>query len=349
MKTLPDIMTMQVQLKSIKKTWFLHICFWLAVAFSLYHQLSRQYPGEFLMNIATVAVNEAFGIVCVYTIVFVFVPRWFSLRGLWVFIGLSVACILACSALRAAVQDLIFYLTTRQRILSYSVLIAGTFIDYFGYALIFLALITLPRAYMSEQMNKRLEKERLENELSFLKAQINPHFLFNTINSIYVLIREDQRLAAHTLLTFSNLLRYQLYECNTPQVSLEQEVKYLESYISLMKIRSEGLVVTFRAPAEQSGISIAPFIFIIFVENAFKHLATAVDVNKVIEIDIDVKPRRLEFSVVNTIDTEITETGRQGIGLQNVQRRLSLLYPGRHTISVARREGMHSVELKIQL
>lgn len=182
-----------------------------------------------------------------------------------------------------------------------------------------------------------LEQEKLETELKFLKSQFNPHFLFNTINSIFVLINKDQRRASDALARFSDLLRYQLYECNEHQISLKQELSYLENFVALQRLRQDDSVdVQFVSVSSlQEPLMIAPSILMPFVENAFKHVSRDRHQRNFISITLEIEGETLRLNVANSI-TDITSrdvSNVGGIGLRNVLRRLFLIHRQNRTHS----------------
>lgn len=207
----------------------------------------------------------------------------------------------------------------------------------------------------TKRKQQLLENEKLETELKFLRSQFNPHFLFNTINSIFVLINKNPRMASESLAKFSDLLRYQLYECNEPQIPVEQEMSYLENFIELEKLRQDrnlelNLKVT---SAPQGNLTIAPFVLIPFIENAFKHVSHHKHQPNWINIDLSFDQNQLLLEVANSTAernktrNEIIRYG--GIGLQNVKRRLDLLYPLKHRLKVEDTDDHFKVTLVIEL
>jgi LytS/YehU family sensor histidine kinase len=157
-----------------------------------------------------------------------------------------------------------------------------------------------------------LEKERLETELKFLKYQFNPHFLFNTINSIFFLIHKNPDKASASLAKFSELLRHQLYECNDIPIALDKEVAYLENFIQLQRLRqNDSIEVHSELPDSCPGdLSIAPFILMTFVENAFKHVSDHADQPNWIRIGLETHSEELLFSVSNSCSTHRAKAGR---------------------------------------
>jgi two-component system LytT family sensor kinase len=205
----------------------------------------------------------------------------------------------------------------------------------------------------TRQRQQLLEKEKLETELKFLKNQFNPHFLFNTINSIFFLIHKNPNMASDSLAKFSELLRYQLYECNDQLISLDREITYLENFIELEKLRQNtNMQLTFDIePRYTAHLKIAPFILMTFVENAFKHVSRHHDRPNWIVIRLELDSQQLDFFVANSTSTEIVNDVVKygGIGLQNVQRRLDLLYPGQYELAIQHDPNQFEVKLRLTL
>ncbi len=205
----------------------------------------------------------------------------------------------------------------------------------------------------SQRRHQALEKEKLETELNYLKYQFNPHFLFNTINSIFFLIHKNPDMASASLAKFSDLLRYQLYECNDSQIPLSKEITYLENSVELEKLRQNNNVEV-SLEADQQGLGqlgIAPFILMTFVENAFKHVSKHADKPNWIRIRLRTDQRRLYFQVSNSTmhgaSTDVLRYG--GIGLKNVQRRLDLIYPGQYDLEIHSDSNSFEVKLILNL
>ena len=196
-----------------------------------------------------------------------------------------------------------------------------------------------------------LQKEKTRNELDFLKAQFNPHFLFNSINSIYGHIDKNNPTARNMLLTFSEMLRYQLYECNTDIIPIDKEIHYIRNYTALQQIRKEeDLVVYLSISPEVKGFTIAPLLFIAFIENAFKYVSNDGSGANRVEISLDKRDGVLLFDLFNTKEKDVRrEPEHQGIGISNVKRRLELLYPGRHDLVIDQQDHSYRVHLKIQV
>ena len=205
----------------------------------------------------------------------------------------------------------------------------------------------------TQRRHQLLEKEKLETELKFLKNQFNPHFLFNTINSIFFLIHKDPGMASASLAKFSELLRYQLYECNDLQIPLTKELAYLTNYIELEKLR-QSKYVNISSEINEPGadsFTIAPFIIMPFVENAFKHVSRNGDKSDWIRINLDLNKEYLDVNIANSKSfvesNDVFDYG--GIGLQNVKRRLELIYPGQYELDIKNTSNSFEVGLRIQL
>lgn len=200
-----------------------------------------------------------------------------------------------------------------------------------------------------ENKNREKEAENLKSELSFLRSQISPHFMFNVINNIVALSRKKSDLVEPSLIKLSSLLRYFLYESNAERVPLEKEVEYLESYISLQKQRfGNNLVVNMDVNDIDGHYEIEPMLLIPFVENAFKHGGMyAGEIN----IKLTVSAGLLYYFVSNAYrdEPEHIKDETSGIGLANVRRRLDLLYPKRHKLFIEKKDGRFFVTLELKL
>ncbi|WPU90917.1 histidine kinase [Mucilaginibacter sabulilitoris] len=205
----------------------------------------------------------------------------------------------------------------------------------------------------TERRQQMLEKEKLETELNFLKYQFNPHFLFNSINSIFFLIHKNPDMASASLAKFSELLRYQLYECNGHQIPLWKELSYLENFIELEKLRQNNNVrVTFEVDEPlPSHLGIAPFILMTFVENAFKHVSKHTGARNWIAIKLNLTGNELELHVANSTSTDATTDAVNygGIGLKNVKRRLDLIYPNQYQLDIDESANRFAVRLQLTL
>lgn len=199
----------------------------------------------------------------------------------------------------------------------------------------------------------RRQQEK-DAELKLLKAQLNPHFLFNTLNNLYGLSVVKSDKLPNLMLKLSDLLRYSLYDTKDKFVPLEKEIQYLENYISLERIRLEDqAMISLNKKGAISEKTIAPMLLIVFVENAFKHLGISDNEKSSVVVDVEIVNDTLHFSCINSIDEVVEETpmesGKSGIGLKNAKKRLSLLYPEKHQLTIAKREKNYHVQLILNL
>jgi len=197
---------------------------------------------------------------------------------------------------------------------------------------------------------KKAEEEKINTELSYLKAQVNPHFLFNTLNSIYSLALEKSDNTAMAVVKLSAMMRYVLSEADKDFVSLEKELDYISSYIELQKIRyGSAIPFTYIVRGNIAGKKIAPLILISFVENAFKHGVNAEE-DSAISIEINVKENELHLTVTNNkVQVQLAEEDKTGVGIENARNRLQLLYPGSHTLIIADNTTNFVADLKLNL
>jgi len=197
---------------------------------------------------------------------------------------------------------------------------------------------------------KRTEKEKLQAELSYLKAQINPHFLFNTLNGIYALAIQGSEHTASAVVKLAGMMRYVMYEAHHEYVSLEKEITYIKSYIELQKIRfGDSIDVTFSVQGDIRSKTMAPLILISFVENAFKHGVNAEqDSRIVIRLDIVEDTLYLEVSNKKVLPMQLDDE-KSGLGIENASGRLTALYGGKHSLSIQDNERDFIVSLKLML
>lgn len=223
------------------------------------------------------------------------------------------------------------------------------FIIVFGLSIAYFFLMEWSKV---EKMRSELAAVQLDTEVKFLKSQVNPHFLFNTLNNLFSMAQKkgDDGLA-DGISKLSGMMRYMIYESNEEYVPLKKEIEYLEDCIVLNKLRyaDNEALVSFDFPSDTSGINIAPMLFIPFVENAFKH-GVAIGRSSEIDISIAVADKRLTFTCENNIySVKKMEGEKSGIGLENVKRRLELLYRGKYELSINNTGNKYIVNLGINL
>jgi len=206
--------------------------------------------------------------------------------------------------------------------------------------------------YVKEQRNLQLQKENTESQLQLLKAQVHPHFLFNTLNNIYSYTQNTAPVAAKLVIGLSDMLRYMLYECNQPLVALSKEIKLLKDYCSLEKVRyDKHLDIQVKVPAKDADLLIAPLLLLPFVENCFKHGASNLVEDAWISLSITLEGNQMKMKLVNSkpIEEKKLITNKTGIGISNVRARLDLLYAGKYELTITNEPELFIVNLSLEL
>lgn len=214
----------------------------------------------------------------------------------------------------------------------------------------------LTQRYIQQEKNTRqIIEEKLGTELQLLKNQLQPHFLFNTLNNLYGMVLTNHEKTADVVLRLSEIISYMLYECDQPKIALNKEVEHLKNYIALEKIRhGKRLLITFETKGLEESQLIAPLLLLPFVENAFKHGVANHEQEAWIRINLWSNGERLEFMVENGLVEDMMQdeaadlVKHSGIGLENVQKRLKLLYPDQHEL-IIRRQDSFFVKLTLQI
>jgi LytS/YehU family sensor histidine kinase len=202
--------------------------------------------------------------------------------------------------------------------------------------------------FLNDKIRSNLENEKLISELAFLKSQINPHFLFNSLNNIYSLAYQKSEKTPEAILKLSEIMRYMLYESNEDKVALADEIRYLRNYIELQKLRfKDNTYIKFEITGEVHTQKITPLVLISFVENAFKH-GLVTDKEIPISIFLRIEPGKLFFSTINK-KSNLNKDDTGGIGLQNVRRRLDLLYNNKYELHIQDKNDIYNCELYLSL
>lgn len=205
--------------------------------------------------------------------------------------------------------------------------------------------------YKSARIKDGLEKQNIKNELALLRSQINPHFLFNTLNNLHSFVHRDQERTAYGIIKLSEIMRYMLYEANADKVPLEREIKHIENFIELQRMRlKEPNFVAFGVEGNIHDISIPPLLLITFVENAFKHGSKIVQSPGII-ISLKTHEKSLSFEVVNYLAKESGLVTKEytGFGLKNIRRRLDLIYGKNYTLEIDKDSEIYKVTLTLQV
>ncbi|HEY4784961.1 MAG TPA: histidine kinase [Bacteroidales bacterium] len=203
-----------------------------------------------------------------------------------------------------------------------------------------------------QRYSDAVEKEKISNELNFLRSQNEPHFLFNSLNSIYFQIEKSNKGARDSLMRLSEMMRYQLYECNAERIAVEKEIAYLKNYIELQKLRlNKNYKISFKEDFRTGNFSISPLLLIPLVENAFKHVSNYPNKTNEIHIELSGSDSTFKCKVSNTFEDikPENETLAGGVGLKNLERRLALLYPERHQLLIEKNDNVYLATLILHL
>lgn len=207
-------------------------------------------------------------------------------------------------------------------------------------------------AFITQNELLRLQKEKLQLELNALKGQIHPHFLFNTLNNIYSLTLKNSGQASESILKLSDIMRYVLYQANQDKVALTSEIDFIRNYVELQRIRySQRYDIRLDVSGDPDGRMVSPLLFIDFTENAFKHGIDKRFSDGLVHIAFMIEKEEIRFNAVNSIGQEADQKdslSTSGIGLKNIQKRLDILYPGKHHLKITRNEERYGVELILQ-
>jgi sensor histidine kinase YesM len=295
-----------------------------------------------------------------YGIIYIFLPRYLSKNKNWMITTILLVLFISVIALiNYLFFILVFSISTRlgyfptMPSMDFIVPIWGRQI-LFNYPTIVgfaFAIKLLKSWYLKQKEAAQVAREKINAELQLLKAQVHPHFLFNTLNNIYSFIINDSPAATEAIKKLSTLLRYIINECNQPLVKLEKELKMIKGYIDLEKIRyGESFNMSLQIQGNAINKMICPLLLIPFLENSFKHGASQMLAHPWVNLDIVIEDQYLYFNLTNSTPALTGEkTVTKGLGLSNVKKRLTILYPGTHSLNITDDVMSFGVSLKIPL
>ncbi|GJM31245.1 MAG: hypothetical protein DHS20C18_02460 [Saprospiraceae bacterium] len=310
-------------------------------------RLYKGFAPELIILVPKIAVT--------YFIMYYSIPRYLDTRRLGrMILEIFLALVLAVGLYRVLVQALIFpyiYEEIYQQ-QAWSKLLPRhiwTALDFFSVVGIAGSLKFLRLRLAGVEREKQLTEEKLQSELNYLRAQTNPHFLFNTLNNIYALARKKSDQTAEVVIRLSKILRFMLYECSAPSIPIQRELKVIQDYIELEKLRyNQRITIELKTELDDENQAIAPLLLLPFVENAFKHGLSESRFSAGVAIFLQLKQGNLHFRVKNSIEDR-PKPEEQGIGLSNVKRQLALLYPDAHSLRIIAQPDSFEVELMISL
>lgn len=333
-----------------KNRVFLHVMFWLAhLVFygTLYGSFEHKYRQTFSEELMYLPGKLVF----TYFTLYFLLPRFLLTGRYGMFILWFVTSSLLVGLWQRYIAYEVHYPMYYPQWLNDPFLHVGKIIKMFVgiYPITFTAVTIklLKHWYTNQKAQQVLKEEKLQAELKFLKTQIHPHFLFNTLNNLYALTLKRSERAPDMVLKLSELIDYMLYECSGDAVSLEKEIKFIQNYIDIEKMRyGDKLDVDLLVTGDIQERAIAPLIILPFVENCFKHGASESLVQSWVKIRIDVQPTTIIVKVENS-KAENGHGRKEGIGIQNVTRRLDLLFRDRYTLKIANEAATFLVVLTV--
>ena len=331
-----------------------HFVFWI-VFLLLWSTHDLNYHNDILENLQNNIITFIPYAILVYTNLYVLMPRLLFNQQIFQYVGILIFCIGLCTWLTSMYLSYYFgninvYTPTSLFFDSFQGKIAIATEVILSLCLS-MTLFLIDEWYRKDRSMKEIEQKQLETELNLLKNQINPHFLFNSLNSIYIMLGKNLESGKNMLLQFSEILSHQLYETHKKYIRIEDEFDNLTNYIEIEKIRHEDLVtVKYNFRAKRKHVFISPMLLLPLVENAFKHGQSSYGYTIDIQAEIT-EEAILNFRVENTIPDRVNKKNqdKKGIGLSNVRRRLELIYPNIHEFCVESKSSRFIVQLKIQL
>lgn len=357
MLNMPNLSTPFLAVGRIRLLW--HFLFWgVYVLFFgwFYGSIEGDYRAAFLELLMSLPVKMLF----TYGILYILIPRFLLTKRYLSFIGLLLLTCLTFGLLQRTIfyygiQWIYDYCFAIEEPLLTPAKIFKSLISMYIVAAMALVIKLIKYIYKKEKEQQELAQKTLEAELKFLKSQIHPHFLFNTLNNLYALTLKNSTKAPEVVLKLSDLLDYLLYECNSNRVLVFKEVDLIKNYLALEKLRyGNRLEVVFNHSIEDKSIEIAPMLILPFVENAFKHGVSHKINHNWILIDLQIKSGQFVLKVENsrpneTYRAKIRKRHNEGIGLKNVKRRLDLTYPKAYDLQLFDEEDVFLAVLRLQL
>ena len=332
----------------------LHLVFWAVSYYVLLYNYASSSEFSKIDYIYT-AIFMVAPVFAVYVNFYILIPLFFQKRK-YVVYGIFLVLLVAVSI---GIHSFSFNVLTDLIFKNYYII---SYIDTWQISrtlIIFLGITTLAhlsqswfQLYESRSRLQVVEKEKALYQLESLRAQINPHFLFNSLNSIYSLALKRSGDAPEVILKLSDVLRYVIYDSNQDKVDLDKELDFISKYIDLQKLRTHVAgKIHYSVDGEAEGKKTAPLIFIVFIENAFKHGMQADVENQFININFRITGQTIEFVSENSaVETGEFETDdNKGIGLENVKKRLELMYPGKYKLVIRHDPDKYSVHLNLEL
>lgn len=337
---------LRIVIEKFHRPWF-HLLFWVVyfvVAFSIFVVfLDIEYA---VIRVLVTGISHAF---LAYTVLLLLIPKLF-MKGRYIMHYALIGVLIALISVGRVYVD--SFLNGPAGVIPIEIF---SLLHYAGKALSGLIVVGICHSlkfieysWQQQRIHQEAEKSKLEAELKLLKAQVNPHFLFNTLNNIYSLAYTNNKDSASMILKLSELMRYMIYESDEKWVALEKEVSYLTNYIELQKLKkSKKQNITFEVTGNIQNMKVAPMLFIPFFENGFKH-GDIDSKDGYLECTLYSGNESLDFYLKNSVPAVVAKKDKMGgIGLENIRRRLELLYPDRYQLEINGNDNYFEVTLKI--
>jgi sensor histidine kinase YesM len=334
-----------------KHVFIIHLLFWITIVIIPYFFFTF---GPFRWSPENVyfLLQHIFNVIVFYLVYFVLIPFVLHRKSIRQMVWYSISFILVMSFIKFILNPFVKdYLGAFQKFQLdiFRQILYPTFwtVMYSFYSVIIYLAIEW---YKERRIRYELIKEKQQGEIDLLKSQVNPHFLMNTLNNLYSLVYQGSKQSGEAILKLSDLMRYMLYDTHSDRVSLENEIKYLNSFIELQMLRSSNKdLVDFQISGDPRGKLIAPMLLIPFVENAFKHGNKNLP-GMGITIRLGIDQKDIIFEVENIkASKSVQKISESGIGLQNIQKRLELQYPGKHNLEITDAIDHFYIQLKLTL
>ena len=335
--------------------WFFEPAYWWVrhLAFSFYRYLDVILAQLELIDafeislIEFVFINLIPDLLLFYVLLWFIIPYFLLRKKVPEFIVLSIFAILTYSLLTFSIADVLGQNHSIGES-PFSMFFSYDFLDAVQFWLMVTGLRLFFEYINTQKRLQALQQANFETEMAFLKSQISPHFLFNTLNNIATLIESRPEQANATVIQLSNVLRYQLYESQKKHVLLKKEIENLKNYLLLEKIRMNKPQIQFEVNESVESYSLPPLLFLPFVENAVKH-GILEDGTVHLDIKFDKTRSGISFSIKNKTPTQKAEHAEGGIGLVNIKRRLNLLFTENHQLDIIEEDGWYVVYLELSL
>ena len=339
--------------KAVQKGLLYHVFFWIVFYFFLIIADNSEAP--LVTKMVSLGIRLFFYIVAVSVNIYYLFPRLLKKDKLYSYLFSLILWAFVITQLELIIHYLILSIRTSSFSEVYTLQNMAKFFLSIFFIVFSSSIFQIINDWMEHQRERKdLQRQNLKSELKFLKSQINPHFFFNTLNSLYALTLKKSDRAPEIVLKLSDMMRYMLYESNERLISLQQEISYIKNYLELEKLRhGENFVMDIDIEGNPDGHQIAPLLFIPFLENSFKHGIDHELQSGYVKMKLSVSDNALALRVSNSIPKEAlnpipSKEKAGGIGLSNVRRRLNILYPNRYKLETGEIGEEYVVKLELQ-